>query len=59
MENGGKTDLPMEKKLSDFDRIISLPNAENSAQNLSKDGRDPSVYFFQSLTPGHCLTEKG
>jgi len=55
IKHSGKMDMILiEKgKLSDFSRIISLPNAEPS-ENLSTDGRDPFVHSFHFPTPRHC-----
>jgi len=46
MQDGVKMDLLNRKrKLSDFGRIISLPNAENVRKNLSRGGWDALVHF--------------
>jgi len=51
MQHGGKTDLLIEKRnLSDFGRIISLPNAENAGKSVSLRSRSfcafvPSSYW--------------
>ena len=58
-------DLLIEKrKLSDFGRIISLPNAEKCEKNLSMNGRDPVLFIrrqiptamFQSLIVAFILS---
>jgi len=43
-------DLLIEKrKLSDFGRIISLPNAEKCEKNLSMNGRDPVLFIRRQI----------
>ena len=68
MQHGGKTNLLIWKKLSDFGRIISLPNAENRAKVchrtaeifwcifIARQHTDARYWYSNSVRLSVCLS---